>query len=29
MERSMDQALKKILKFDFVREDYLRLRIFE
>ena len=29
LERSMEQALQKILKFDFVREDYLRLRIFE
>jgi homoserine dehydrogenase len=27
-ERSMEQALKKILLFDFVRQDHLRLRIF-
>lgn len=29
LEKSMEQALQKIVKFDFVREDYLRLRIFE
>ncbi|NMA67190.1 MAG: homoserine dehydrogenase [Clostridiaceae bacterium] len=29
LEKSMDQALQKIVKFDFVKEDYLRLRIFE
>lgn len=28
-ENSMEQALQKILKFDFVREDYLRMRIFK
>jgi homoserine dehydrogenase len=29
LEKSMEQALKKIVEFDFVKEDYLRLRIFE
>jgi len=29
LEKSMEQALEKILKFDFVKKDYLRLRIFE
>ncbi len=29
IEKSMEQALQKIVKFDFVKEDYLRLRIFE
>lgn len=29
LEKSMEQALKKIVKFDFVKENYLRLRIFE
>ncbi|NLX63932.1 MAG: homoserine dehydrogenase [Clostridiaceae bacterium] len=29
LEKSMEQALQKILKFDFVKKDYLRLRIFE
>ena len=29
LEKSMEQALQKIIKFDFVRENYLRLRIFE
>lgn len=29
LEKSMEQALQKIVKFDFVKEDYLRLRIFE
>ncbi len=28
LEKSMEQALKKIIEFDFVKEDYLRLRIF-
>lgn len=28
LEKSMEQALQKIVKFDFVKEDYLRLRIF-
>lgn len=27
-EKSMEQALKKILQFEFVRENFLRLRIF-
>jgi len=27
-EKSMDQALKKILQFEFVKENFLRLRIF-
>ena len=29
LEKSMDQALRKILEFDFVKKDHLRLRIFE
>ena len=29
LEKSMERALQKIVKFDFVKEDYLRLRIFE
>lgn len=29
LEKSMEQALQKIVKFDFVKENYLRLRIFE
>ncbi|HHU89826.1 MAG TPA: homoserine dehydrogenase [Clostridiaceae bacterium] len=29
LEKSMEQALQKILKFDFVKDDFLRLRIFE
>lgn len=29
LEKSMELALQKILKFDFVKKDYLRLRIFE
>ncbi len=28
LEKSMEQALKKILQFEFVREDCLRLRVF-
>lgn len=28
-EKSMEHALQKILKFDFVRENYLRMRIFK
>ena len=28
LEKSMEQALQKIVKFDFVKEDYLRLRVF-
>ena len=29
LEKSMEQALQKIVKFDFVKDNYLRLRIFE
>lgn len=29
LEKSMEQALQKIEKFDFVHENYLRMRIFE
>lgn len=29
LEKSMEQALQRILEFNFVREDYLRLRIFK
>ena len=29
LEKSVEQALQKIVKFDFVKKDYLRLRIFE
>jgi homoserine dehydrogenase len=28
LEKSMKQALEKIIKFEFVKDDYLRLRIF-
>jgi len=28
-EKAMEQALQKIVNFDFVRNDYLRLRMFE
>lgn len=29
LEKSMEKALQKIVKFDFVKDNYLRLRIFE
>ena len=29
LEKSMNEALEKIVRYDFVKKDYLRLRIFE
>jgi len=29
LEKSMKEALQKIVEFEFVKKDYLRLRIFE